>query len=194
MEGPDGEVEEIEQYYPAIERVLGVLKSRLNIDCDRLHRKPIELEHTQLAVPSIDDNLSYSSKIKKLDICQRARFIADKVESLDIHMRMLHQSFDSNSKSTINDDCKQTIVQHSFNTWKGQVVRDQLILRELFHRSIWLSSADFYRATYTREMRVRCIRRFGKPRLACLLHSWNLKRKTLVAWIKSVCSQRKKIS
>lgn len=151
--------------YPAIDRVLGVLKSRLGVDSER-HVRSKRTTDTTAAVVS-----------QPPPLWKRALMLADRLERQRQQLHRLQLlsspqcSVDDMSKQ---DEAKRT-MKRVFLSWQQAVLERKLRKQE--------NCAPTASQVFSRAMKEQCVRRRGKHTLAVLYSRWALKRRALSQWM-----------
>eukprot|EP00981_Chlorochromonas_danica_P007721 scaffold1869_cov163-Ochromonas_danica.AAC.33 len=219
-------MEEKEERYPAIDRVLEILKRRLGIDHEQYPQEqpqpfpalpfvssslssppsparqnppqpqPLPFPQPQpqpraedvkpgtAAQPSMKD-LPLPLPLPSASLSRLAKLLADREGPLNRSRKLKSPLRPLPPPISREGELKEVreFLRRSFKQWRQFMLRRKIRQYWISQRVRALLSPALYGQTFSCSMKVQCVRRFGKDRLAKLFYRWKLKRLVLVAWL-----------
>jgi hypothetical protein len=181
----------IERDYPAIERALNILKnkfirsSQLNENCKQNeNNNNNDVSNTLIDQTTPSSITIQSTKSRSMPLWKKAVIMTNKMEKQKQVLRRLGYNSYDNEKIPINTPSVKDILSIILARWKLYSKRNKIKNQLIFERIECLMSPNIIWQTFTLEMRSRCVKRFGKERLALLFRRWVIKRKVFLIFLR----------
>lgn len=202
-----------ERTYPAIERALGVLRARLDIDpsrqpqasqseagadfhplgCDAMNDSRSGCgggsgSDRSCSAPIDEEHASCASSSCSFPVWKRAIAVAarlDRKQTVLRHLKLASPMHGADEEHRRHRGREEPSMVHKCFQALKRAVRLKFVLREeITQRMGNLRSMEQFSTKFPPLVRQGCVRRFGKDRLAVLYRKWSLKRRMLVQWMR----------